>query len=203
MRSQKCPLWLGNPPETCRRCAKPLPRRKDGKPRENAVWCSRECSDEFWRQHNWQAARNAAVKRDGGMCVRRDQHEDPEAVKAEMADRVEEARDEPDLWGRDRDEWNRRRRERDALDREYLERIGALNLEVNHIEPRNGRGYAWGCHNHVDGLETMCRPHHVEETTRQRRGWPLWRDDPRPLEEIEAERRSTSRQMEIDLEAAS
>lgn len=43
-----------------------------------------------------------------------------------------------------------------------------LALEVNHIEPRVGRGYGWGCHNHQANLETLCRPHHVEVTKRQR-----------------------------------
>jgi hypothetical protein len=42
-------------------------------------------------------------------------------------------------------------------------------LEVNHIEPRVGRGYGFGCHNHLANLETLCRPHHIEVTTQQRR----------------------------------
>jgi len=195
-----CPMWLGNPPETCRKCATPLPRRKDGKPYRNRVWCSRECGDEFWVQHNWQAARRAAIERDGGLCVRRDLHEDPVTVEADMASRFDAASFDDDLWSRDRAEWNRRLRERDELRREYRERTGSANLEVNHIVPRQGAGYLWGCHNHVDGLETMCRRHHVEETTRQRRGWPLWREDPRPLAEIEAEFVGAGRQLVLGVE---
>jgi hypothetical protein len=57
-------------------------------------------------------------------------------------------------------------------------------LEVNHIEPRRGKGYAWGCHHHPEKLETLCRTCHVDETTRQRRGLPSWREDPRSIEEI-------------------
>lgn len=39
--------------------------------------------------------------------------------------------------------------------------------EVNHIEPRNGAGYAPGCHNHQDNLETLCHDCHVATTTQQ------------------------------------
>ena len=43
-------------------------------------------------------------------------------------------------------------------------------LEVNHIVPRNGQGYAIGCWNHLDNLETLCHAHHLEVTKMQR--WP-------------------------------
>jgi 5-methylcytosine-specific restriction endonuclease McrA len=42
-------------------------------------------------------------------------------------------------------------------------------LEVNHIVPREGKGYGRGCHHHQDNLETLCRKCHVIETTKQRR----------------------------------
>ena len=41
-------------------------------------------------------------------------------------------------------------------------------LEVNHIVPRNGAGYGFGCWNHLENLETLCRSHHLVETARQR-----------------------------------
>lgn len=41
-------------------------------------------------------------------------------------------------------------------------------LEVNHIVPRVGRGYGWGCWNHLDNLETLCHAHHLEVTAQQR-----------------------------------
>ena len=40
-------------------------------------------------------------------------------------------------------------------------------LEVNHIEPRVGRGYLTGCWNHIAGLETLCKPCHQEVTNHQ------------------------------------
>ena len=41
-------------------------------------------------------------------------------------------------------------------------------LEVNHIVPRNGAGYGFGCWNHLENLETLCLLHHLVETRRQR-----------------------------------
>lgn len=40
-------------------------------------------------------------------------------------------------------------------------------LEVNHIEPRVGRGYGFGCWNHLDNLETLCHDCHVIVTKAQ------------------------------------
>lgn len=42
------------------------------------------------------------------------------------------------------------------------------HLEVNHIIPRMGAGYGFGCWNHLDNLETLCHDHHVEVTRQQR-----------------------------------
>lgn len=41
------------------------------------------------------------------------------------------------------------------------------SLEVNHIEPRVGRGYGMGCWNHLDNLETLCHDCHVKVTKAQ------------------------------------
>ena len=46
-------------------------------------------------------------------------------------------------------------------------------LQVDHIDPRWGAGYGWGCHNHQDNLQTLCLEHHQEKTRRQvREGRP-------------------------------
>lgn len=53
------------------------------------------------------------------------------------------------------------------------------DIEINHIEARNGGGYGPGCHHHQDphldpasgtltgGLEGLCHAHHVEVTNSQ------------------------------------
>ena len=50
-------------------------------------------------------------------------------------------------------------------------------MEVNHIIPRNGRGYGSGCHNHQENLEALCHACHLAVTAAQR-GYhqePMWR----------------------------
>lgn len=59
---EACPLFDWEGPGFCCGCNKDL-----GKP--NRRWCSQKCTDGFLRQHSWQDARAAAVKRDGG-CVK-------------------------------------------------------------------------------------------------------------------------------------
>jgi hypothetical protein len=41
------------------------------------------------------------------------------------------------------------------------------DVEVNHVDPRNGQGYGPGCHHHQDNLEPLCRAHHREVTSAQ------------------------------------
>lgn len=41
-------------------------------------------------------------------------------------------------------------------------------LEVNHIVPRNGGGYGFGCWHHHSNLETLCHDCHVVVTREQR-----------------------------------
>jgi len=43
------------------------------------------------------------------------------------------------------------------------------DLEVNHIQPRRGRGYDAGCAHHQENLETLCHDCHVKVTKQQRR----------------------------------
>lgn len=51
-----------------------------------------------------------------------------------------------------------------------------LHPEVNHITPILGRHAEWGCHHHIDGLETLCHPCHVATTNEQRRNGMLTRE---------------------------
>lgn len=58
-------------PGTCRWCASSLPRTKAGRINANRRWCNEGCREAFWQQHVWQAARPAALARDGYVCQRR------------------------------------------------------------------------------------------------------------------------------------
>ncbi len=73
----------------------------------------------MYRNHRWKLARKAALKRDGGKCVK----------------------------------------------------CGAsgVPLEVNHISPLVGRGYGASCYQHLDNLESCCKPCHQKITNEQRK----------------------------------
>lgn len=145
-----CPLrsapWP-TPAGCCAWCGNQLPKRA-------RRWCSRQCTDEFTRQHNWQWAREAALERDGGLCVtcRHDgtvPGEDvvhlflvilsPRLTYADRQRSISYVRSHAPLW----------------------------RLEVNHQEPVRGRHGTFGCHHHLDGLETLCHPCHLKVTAKQ------------------------------------
>lgn len=105
-------------PGVCDACGKALTGRQKR-------WCSTACSRVEWPEHDWNAARRAAKKRDGHKCVKCGA---PEAVD---------------------------------------ERTLRSLLEVNHIVPRVGKGYGWGCWNHQENLETLCHDCHVAVTKAQ------------------------------------
>lgn len=137
--------WSGRP-DRCRWC--------DGAARPGTPWCGIRCEDEYRRNHWWDHAREAAVVRDGGCCVRCGLG--PAAVtEAKLLLRalipmgpVDAAR----LW-------------RTPAFRALKE---AAVLEVNHVVPRRGAGYHAGCHHHLDVLETLCHRCHVAATNVQR-----------------------------------
>jgi len=114
-------------------------------------------------EHDINWARKAARKRDGDRCVecggegRGQRRPWPEDVKWKNYNRHLAAKhlrlDVP--WG----EW--------VLVNECPQYQPWL--EVNHIEPRNGQGYGWGCHNHLSNLETLCHDCHVLVTREQKR----------------------------------
>lgn len=116
-----CP-WLPHEDQkgVCDRCGTALTGRR-------TRWCSDACMYEWRQQHDWGAARNAAVKRDGHKCVK--------CGAAEYHG--------------------------------WREPEKTVRLEVNHIVPREGRGYGFGCHNHLDNLETLCVPCHRAVTNAQ------------------------------------
>lgn len=62
----------------------------------------------------------------------------------------------------------------------HYERIDVKGLEVNHKIPRKGMGYTNGCHHHLDDVETLCHPCHVQETTKQLREWKYPNAQDRP-----------------------
>lgn len=65
-------------------------------------------------------------------------------------------------------DWNSARKAAKKRDGNRCVQCGSsASLEVNHIEPRVGQGYGWGCWNHQDNLETLCHPCHVEVTKAQ------------------------------------
>lgn len=146
-------------PGACNRCGKALIGRQ-------TQWCSDECFAELAWDHSWNWARNAARDRDGNRCVRcgsdgRDQ-------RPKQWQRVESINHAREL-GLD---WPVTHRPAGLL---FIARPRLPWLEVNHIKPRVGRGYGFGCHNHLANLETLCHRCHVAETNRQsaqRRGDP-------------------------------
>jgi len=198
----------------CQQCGAELPGRR-------LKWCSDQCSDAYWSNHDWNMARRAALKRDGWQCVRcghigwndvphsvlpltaTDKELDPFGTRLEdWAIALGLLDPDAELWSFAYDHHSRTvRAATDQLpevlttlvdsERKRSEiftgrarrryRPGAHELEVNHIEPRRGRGYHSGCHHHLENLETLCRPCHTDETNRQRRGLPGWREDPTPI----------------------
>ena len=55
-----------------------------------------------------------------------------------------------------------------ALAQAYHRLHGKTYLEVNHINPVNGRRSHFSCDNHLENLETLCHPCHVAVTKQQR-----------------------------------
>lgn len=137
----------------CNRCGKPLSGRQK-------QWCGPACSNELTREHDWNWARKAARQRDGERCVRCGGDGSADRPKRwRPVETINHARrlglDWPSEAGRPHGLY-------------VAERSHHLPwLEVNHIDPRVGRGYGWGCHNHLSNLETLCHGCHVAETKRQ------------------------------------
>lgn len=139
------------PAGVCCWCATPLPPRR-------RRWCSDDCERSFTVNHQWGSTRYAAVKRDGSACVRCG--EDGSTLEAWWCLLLACAKraGRPPGW----------------TDPDYQEAYrllqrarAAVRLEVNHREPILGRHAEFGCHHHLDGVETLCHRCHVAETARQ------------------------------------
>lgn len=154
-------------------------------------WCAGgECESEFTRQHNWQAARAAAIKRDGGVCTTCGADPGTPELLAwwsfvqavtlislymgveslavwAAAEGLDLERDRQATWNAWRDEMDRRALPFRSAHRIVQDARQAVQLEVNHITPIMGRHAEFGCHHHLEGLETLCHRCHVQETARQ------------------------------------
>lgn len=150
-----CPYMRGGTRRgVCAGCAKPLGGRQ-------RRWCGKLCEQEFRRQHDWGTAREVVKRRDGNRCVRCGRG--PADWDDELDKRIRALTDGREVTDRERVAFTRTGwAKRLQLD---------LSLEVNHIEPRRGAGYGFGCWNHQDNLETLCHGCHVEVTTAQRAGF--------------------------------
>jgi 5-methylcytosine-specific restriction endonuclease McrA len=136
--AEQCPIIaFADQPGVCNRCGSRLSGRR-------TQWCSRECETEFRQNHDWNLARRAARKRDGNRCIRCKSDGIPMIFIGQPAGPPEVR---PMGWN------------------QGANRL--LGLEVNHVTPRVGGGYGWGCHHHLDGLETLCVPCHRVETNKQ------------------------------------
>lgn len=134
-------------PGVCNRCGTTLTGRR-------TQWCSDGCQDVMRREHDWNAARYAALQRDHHCCVRCGG--DGREQRAQRWEHVTSA-------------WTLQRLgiHIPAGEHVLVAHLRHPWLEVNHIDPRVGRGYGWGCWNHSANLETLCHAHHVDETRRQ------------------------------------
>lgn len=149
-----CELFPRHRRGRCDACGQPLDR---GRRR----WCSDACERRWQTEHVWAFAREAALVRDAWSCVVCRRGPGAERILAALILLATGGMPKPREIG-------------DGLvpadDVAFIQWMGA-RLEVNHIDPRRGQGYRFGCHHHQGNLETLCRLHHVAVTTAQRRGF--------------------------------
>jgi 5-methylcytosine-specific restriction endonuclease McrA len=63
--------------------------------------------------------------------------------------------------------WTQARKAAVRRDRRCVSCGSAELLEVNHIVPREGRGYGWDCGHHLENLQVLCRLCHRLVTNAQ------------------------------------
>lgn len=183
------PRVIEDPIGRCNWCGEPLPLTSLGNVSLVRRWCSRLVRVTIGGQgyewthgavwsanHSWSTARELAVIRSGGRCdLCAATPEDIEVCQVcRRAWPCPVGARDPDLWlttpsnaavhrpGPEtrRSSW-------------YSGTVSATQLEVNHVEPRNGAGYDKGCWNHQSNLQVLCHPCHVAETTRQIQERPI------------------------------
>ena len=132
---ERCSLstWDGDP-EHCRWCAAPA--------RPGSPWCSLACEDLFEAEHEWGHAHRAALARDRDRCSECGTGPATAAearlfIRAMIPLGPMEA---AELW----------------RSQEWMALQLACSVDVHHrmLPPQ---GYRSGCHNHIDGLVTLCR----------------------------------------------
>lgn len=153
-----CGLAKGRP-GVCYFCAGELPK---GRRR----WCSEECRVQFEGHHYWGVARWLALREAGHQCVRCGSDGMVATSRCRCSGRWPCAKAGTPVYAWDGDDRPNR-----LMHEQRFDQV----LEVNHIVPRNGRGYLPGCHHHQSNLEVLCRPCHVMETRRQNLGRKLAR----------------------------
>jgi 5-methylcytosine-specific restriction endonuclease McrA len=124
-------------------CGAKLPARR-------RKWCSNKCNqyylDRVYGEHEWNSARVKALARDHYRCR---QCGSDGTIPKSIYDQL--------TFENDRDKW------------EKLQKLGRLyQLEVNHENPRRGKGYQVGCWNHLENLKTLCHACHLKVTAQQR-----------------------------------
>ena len=145
-------------------------------PKGRRRWCSKACSDEYHAAHDWKTARKTRVQKDAGLCqscgVQTVDGGDPRWRKhpsAPVEPQWDQRAFQADPVGYRAAHRTSRTDYGKAWKRFYAEFVLPLTAEVNHVDPRVGSGYGFGCWNHQDNLETLCHRCHVRVTTQQRK----------------------------------
>lgn len=153
-----CPLvpQLQDKPGYCAliECNKKLPGRR-------RRWCSNKCNryylDGLYGNHEWSSARELAIRRDRFRC----QHCGSDGTIPEEVFKS--------ITGNKYEVW---------LESKKMEKL--YQLEVNHIKPLVGSGYAPSHAHHLLNLVTLCHQCHLKVTAQQRKE----RKDAKSIESI-------------------
>jgi len=130
---------------------------------------------EYFRAHDWSTARKIRLETDKYVCQKCGKTTVPldDSIWWKHPDRPQLP-----VWDTKKAAADllAYRREYRSIEHEATKAIQAwmrtyalpISPEVNHIDPRVGEGYGFGCWNHQDNLETLCHSCHVKVTKLQR-----------------------------------